>query len=69
VQTPNLSWIVCCVSQNATDAINMANARLQLLHQALAAIAAKYETVRSVQGGLVDRLDQCVDALLLAQPR
>jgi len=32
------------------------------------AIVEKYETVRRVQGGLVDRLDQCVSALLLAQP-
>ena len=56
-------------AKNATDAIDVANARLELLHKALSAIAAKYETVRSGQGGLVDRLDQCVDALLLAQPR
>ena len=55
-------------ADNATRAVDDANAHLALLQEAQRAIASKYDTARRQQGGLVDRLDECVDALLLAQP-
>ena len=53
-------------ADNATRAVDDANAHLALLQEAQRAIASKYDTARRQEGGLVDRLDECVDALLLA---
>ena len=55
-------------ADNATRAVDDANAHLALLQEAQRAIVSKYDTARRQEGGLVDRLDECVDALLLAQP-
>ena len=64
----NLIAVIVLILSTGTGGNRSHYDRLQCQQDRFQAIVEKYETVRSVQGGLVDRLDQCVSAHLLAQP-